>query len=164
MKPYSFALNLLFRVIHHTSLIFVTHCVQASSAGAGASGGGGGGRGPKHTIILVQQLASPTTRTYYDFETKSKALEGILKIYEETLKSMFPHRPTITYDISDINSFLDTLFDISALVCVYMYSGPPFYVGAWRSVDRSERLGLFGRLMGGWERRRKPARGTEALH
>ncbi|EDW02689.1 protein enhancer of rudimentary [Drosophila grimshawi] len=69
-----------------------------------------------HTILLVQPGAKPETRTYCDYESVNKCMEGIFKIYEEHLKRSNPQMRTITYDISQLFNFMDTLFDISCLI------------------------------------------------
>lgn len=69
-----------------------------------------------HTILLVQPGARPETRTYCDYESVNECMEGVCKIYEEHLKRRNPNTPTITYDISQLFDFIDTLIDISCLV------------------------------------------------
>ena len=118
---------------------------------------------PRHTILLVQATASPTTRSYYDFESKTGALDGVVRIFEEHLKvrnswrgrtrmrcpratwcgggsssrrrlqrrrapraprraassqKQNPRAVNITYDVQDLFDFIDTLGDISCLMCV----------------------------------------------
>ncbi len=41
---------------------------------------------------------------------------GICKIYEEYLRQMNPHTPSITYDISELFKFVDNIYDMSCLV------------------------------------------------
>lgn len=41
---------------------------------------------------------------------------GLCKIYEEYLRQMNPHSPSITYDISELFKFVDNLYDLSCLV------------------------------------------------
>eukprot|EP00603_Paraphysomonas_imperforata_P004085 CAMPEP_0114434672 /NCGR_PEP_ID=MMETSP0103-20121206/12393_1 /TAXON_ID=37642 ORGANISM="Paraphysomonas imperforata, Strain PA2" /NCGR_SAMPLE_ID=MMETSP0103 /ASSEMBLY_ACC=CAM_ASM_000201 /LENGTH=72 /DNA_ID=CAMNT_0001604589 /DNA_START=89 /DNA_END=307 /DNA_ORIENTATION=+ len=43
-------------------------------------------------------------------------MDGVVKLYEHKLKQLNPSVPNITYDVSDLNSYLDSLYDISALV------------------------------------------------
>ena len=52
-------------------------------AGAGA---------PKHTIVLLQETASKSTRTFSDFESVADAMNGICQLYEQRLKQMNPGR------------------------------------------------------------------------
>ena len=52
-------------------------------AGAGA---------PKHTIVLLQETASKSTRTFSDFESVADAMNGICQLYEQRLKQMTPGR------------------------------------------------------------------------
>ena len=60
-------------------------------AGAGA---------PKHTIVLLQETASKSTRTFSDFESVADAMNGICQLYEQRLKQMnpgtLPHLPPAT--------------------------------------------------------------------
>ncbi len=69
-----------------------------------------------HTIILCQFGTKLTTRQWSDYETKEKAMEGICQMYELRLKHLNPDKKKITYDISDLFSFVDLLPDLSALV------------------------------------------------
>ncbi|EDV33781.1 uncharacterized protein Dana_GF19121 [Drosophila ananassae] len=69
-----------------------------------------------HTILLVQPGTRPETRTYCDYESVNECMEGVCKIYEEHLKRRNPNTPTITYDISQLFDFIDTLMDISCMV------------------------------------------------
>ena len=43
---------------------------------------------------------------------------GVVKLYEAKLKQLNPQVRQITYDISDLFSYIDSLGDLSALVCV----------------------------------------------
>lgn len=73
-------------------------------------------RGGKHTIILVQYTGSFQTRTYMDFPTVSAGLDALVKMYEHKLKELNPNVNNITYDISDLYKFMDSLHDICGLV------------------------------------------------
>ncbi|KAL3687303.1 hypothetical protein R1sor_013612 [Riccia sorocarpa] len=70
----------------------------------------------RHTIILMQPISNRATRTFMDFETVSAAMDGICGIYEKKLKELNPTVHNITYDISDLYKFIDSLTDMSALV------------------------------------------------
>merc|ERR1712168_22044 len=69
-----------------------------------------------HTLLLIQPTRKLESRTYGDFESLNEALEGVCKIYEEHLKRENPHQPAITYDISQLFDYIDTLTDLSVLV------------------------------------------------
>ena len=69
-----------------------------------------------HTIVLLQTAPSATSRTYFDFDSKAKALDFIIKMFEDRLKAMTPDAPKITYDVMDLFRYLDNLVDVSALV------------------------------------------------
>eukprot|EP01120_Amphizonella_sp_Union-15-10_P001180 TRINITY_DN1122_c0_g2_i1.p1 TRINITY_DN1122_c0_g2~~TRINITY_DN1122_c0_g2_i1.p1 ORF type:complete len:118 (-),score=29.05 TRINITY_DN1122_c0_g2_i1:77-430(-) len=70
----------------------------------------------KHTIILVQITKSPTTRTYYDFETVTQAMSGVCQIYEDKLKKTNPGRMDLEYNVQHLFDFVDQLGDMGALV------------------------------------------------
>eukprot|EP00906_Rhabdomonas_costata_P006604 RCo009613 len=69
-----------------------------------------------HTIVLVQPLKNKATRTYADYETLAEALDGVCQIYETRLKQDNPQFRNITYDITDLLTFLDNIADLSCLV------------------------------------------------
>lgn len=62
-----------------------------------------------HTILLVQPSLRPESRTYSDYESVNECMEGVCKIYEEHLKRRNPNTPTITYDISQLFDFVDSV-------------------------------------------------------
>ncbi len=68
---------------------------------------------------------SPTlqqTRSYMDFASVGAALDALVKMYEHKLKELNPSVQNITYDINDLYNFLDSLYDVCALVYVYFIS------------------------------------------
>ncbi|PIK53090.1 putative enhancer of rudimentary-like [Apostichopus japonicus] len=69
-----------------------------------------------HTILLVQTGKHPNTRTYADYNTVDECTDGICKLFEEHLKKRHPHSPSITYDISELYDFIDSLTDLSCLI------------------------------------------------
>ena len=97
--------------------------------------------GGKHTIVLVQTTASRATRTFHDYEGIGVAMDGaplppparapraaaradsaelaraagICAMYEQKLKAQNPSHRNITYDISDLFFFVDSLGDLSCL-------------------------------------------------
>ncbi|KAF7496573.1 Enhancer of rudimentary -like protein [Sarcoptes scabiei] len=68
-----------------------------------------------HTIVLFQP-GKLETRTYWDFESLNDALEYICHIYETHLKQDNPGLLTITYDVSQLFDYLDSLTDLSCMV------------------------------------------------
>ena len=70
----------------------------------------------KHTIVLIQYSASFQSRSYMDFPTVNAAVDAVIKMYEHKLKELNPSVGQITYDVSDLYNFLDSLTDINALV------------------------------------------------
>jgi hypothetical protein len=69
----------------------------------------------QHTILLVQFTADDNSRTYLDFESMEKTLAALCEIYENKLKQMNPQLATITYDLVDLLSYLDSVTDLSCL-------------------------------------------------
>ena len=69
----------------------------------------------KHTIILVQHTGNLASRSYLDFSTVNQALDAVVKMYEHKLRELNPQIKNITYDISDLYNYLDSLSDICAL-------------------------------------------------
>jgi hypothetical protein len=43
-------------------------------------------------------------------------MDGICKDFERALKKLNPTLPSITYEINDLNSYIDAMPDLSALV------------------------------------------------
>ena len=70
----------------------------------------------KHTIILIQYSASFQSRSYMDFPTVNAAIDAVIKMYEHKLKELNPSVGQITYDITDLYNFLNSLNDVNALV------------------------------------------------
>ncbi len=70
----------------------------------------------RHTIILIQYTSNMNSRSYMDFPSVNTAMDGIVKMYEHKLKELNPAVGHITYDISDLYKYVDTLQDICALV------------------------------------------------
>ena len=71
-----------------------------------------------HTILLVQPLKRPESKTFADYESVQETLEGICKMFEEHLKRTHPEEHTITYDIAELFEFIDSLPDLCCLVMV----------------------------------------------
>jgi len=69
-----------------------------------------------HTIILVQYSKDLGSRTYLTFPQEIKAMDALVKMYEHKLKELNPQVQHITYDISDLYNYLDSLTDLVALV------------------------------------------------
>ncbi|KAI4376851.1 hypothetical protein MLD38_014564 [Melastoma candidum] len=70
----------------------------------------------KHTIILMQTSHSKATRTFMDYDSTGRAMDGLCGLYERKLKELNPAIRNISYDISDLYNFMDGLTDLSALV------------------------------------------------
>lgn len=66
-----------------------------------------------HTILLVQ-TGEAETRVYSDFESVNECMEGICRIFEEHLRRA--SASSVTYDVSQLFSFIDNLGDINVLV------------------------------------------------
>ncbi|KAJ4798994.1 hypothetical protein LUZ62_050240 [Rhynchospora pubera] len=70
----------------------------------------------RHTIILMQTTQYRASRTFQDYDSISRAMDGICNFYERKLREIDPTNQHITYDISDLYNFIDGLADLSALV------------------------------------------------
>ena len=70
----------------------------------------------RHTLLLVQYNHSLASRTCLDFNSLAAALDGVCLLYEKELKALNPSMKNITYDISDLYSYLDQLADVALLV------------------------------------------------
>jgi hypothetical protein len=51
-----------------------------------------------------------------DFPSVGAAMDALVKMYEHKLKDLNPNVANITYDVTDLYNFLDSLHDICALV------------------------------------------------
>ena len=71
----------------------------------------------QHTLILVQYTPAYETRGYMDFPNVGAAMDALVKMYETKLKELNPQIRHITYDVSDLLKFFDSLTDLVALVC-----------------------------------------------
>eukprot|EP00800_Vazella_pourtalesii_P022392 TRINITY_DN879_c0_g1_i1.p1 TRINITY_DN879_c0_g1~~TRINITY_DN879_c0_g1_i1.p1 ORF type:complete len:104 (+),score=17.30 TRINITY_DN879_c0_g1_i1:69-380(+) len=69
-----------------------------------------------HTILLVQPKKRTESCTYCDYESIQECLEGVCKMFEEHLKQINPHSPSITYDINQLFKFINNLVDLTCLV------------------------------------------------
>jgi hypothetical protein len=51
-----------------------------------------------------------------DFPSVGAAMDAVVKMYEHKLRELNPQVGNITYDISDLYNFIDSIYDISSLV------------------------------------------------
>ena len=72
---------------------------------------------------------STNSRTYADYNTLQAATEGIVSMYEAHLKATNKQAAQITYDVTDLHRFLDSLGDISCLTCVACWGADWVAVG-----------------------------------
>ncbi|CDJ50767.1 enhancer of rudimentary, putative [Eimeria brunetti] len=69
-----------------------------------------------HTILLVQFTDRRESRTYLEFADSAAAMDGVCQLYEQGLKASNPHLRHITYDVTDLFNYLDSVRDLCALV------------------------------------------------
>ncbi|KAI9473733.1 MAG: enhancer of rudimentary [Benjaminiella poitrasii] len=77
-----------------------------------------------HTILLLQELPSQSSRTYYDFKTESDAMDHIAGLYETRLAKENPYAGEIQYRAEDLFKFIDSYKEFVGLVYdpkTYMY-------------------------------------------
>eukprot|EP00238_Polyblepharides_amylifera_P004479 CAMPEP_0196576666 /NCGR_PEP_ID=MMETSP1081-20130531/5875_1 /TAXON_ID=36882 /ORGANISM="Pyramimonas amylifera, Strain CCMP720" /LENGTH=104 /DNA_ID=CAMNT_0041895343 /DNA_START=112 /DNA_END=426 /DNA_ORIENTATION=+ len=70
----------------------------------------------RHTILLMQTTQNKESRIFYDYETVPLAMDGVCQMFEKKLKELNPTLKNITYDITDLYTYVDKLADMSALV------------------------------------------------
>ncbi|CAE7366118.1 ERH, partial [Symbiodinium sp. KB8] len=70
----------------------------------------------KHTIMLMQTGTNNSSRTFREYDSPNQALTSIIKMYEGRLKELNPGVPNISYDISDLFAYIDSLQDLAVLV------------------------------------------------
>eukprot|EP00300_Choanocystis_sp_HF-7_P040870 c7438_g1_i1.p1 GENE.c7438_g1_i1~~c7438_g1_i1.p1 ORF type:complete len:102 (+),score=23.28 c7438_g1_i1:61-366(+) len=69
-----------------------------------------------HTILLWQSSTTQASRTFYDYENVTLAVEAICSNYEQQLKQSNPTARNITYDISELFAWIDSQHDLACLV------------------------------------------------
>ncbi|GAQ82561.1 enhancer of rudimentary protein [Klebsormidium nitens] len=69
-----------------------------------------------HTIMLYQLQKAQGSRTWESHDTISAAMDALCARFEKLLKERSPNVRNITYDVSDLFGYIDSLYDISALV------------------------------------------------
>lgn len=67
-------------------------------------------------LILQRFPLHSQSRSYMEFPAVNAALDALVKMYEHKLKELNPSVPNITYDISDLYQYLDSLHDLCGLV------------------------------------------------
>jgi len=68
-----------------------------------------------HTVLLLQFTGDENSRTYLDFDTINDALDGVVQIFEQKLKTVNTEANQITYSLVDLINYLDRLDDMSCL-------------------------------------------------
>ncbi|KAI8580199.1 hypothetical protein K450DRAFT_238635 [Umbelopsis ramanniana AG] len=69
-----------------------------------------------HTILLVQNTQTPSSRTYYDFNTVAEAMDQIATLYEQRLQKENPRLAQLQYRAQDLLQFIDNHREFVALV------------------------------------------------
>ena len=70
----------------------------------------------QHAILLIQLTPAHDSRTWIDFETPARAVQGAIDLYEDRLRSFNPLQRDIKYTVEDLFRFLDGLADLSCLL------------------------------------------------
>eukprot|EP01006_Ploeotia_vitrea_P039564 TRINITY_DN66358_c7_g6_i1.p1 TRINITY_DN66358_c7_g6~~TRINITY_DN66358_c7_g6_i1.p1 ORF type:complete len:126 (+),score=61.01 TRINITY_DN66358_c7_g6_i1:31-378(+) len=86
---------------------------------SGVNGSGGDGEtidNDGHTIVLLQVSNDMSTKQYSDFNDIGKAVDAVIQLYEVRLKQLHPNEKQITYDISQLYDYIDSLTDLACLV------------------------------------------------
>ncbi|KAI9356066.1 enhancer of rudimentary [Pilaira anomala] len=69
-----------------------------------------------HTILLLQSGNQQSTRTYFDFNSESEAMDHIAGLYETRLAKENPNAGQVQYRAEDLFRFIDTYKEFVALV------------------------------------------------
>ena len=69
-----------------------------------------------HTILLIQFTSDDTTKTFIDYDDISKCVDGVCQMYEQRLKLLNKEKQEVTYDVSELFQYLDSLKDLAAMV------------------------------------------------
>lgn len=67
--------------------------------------------------ILMRQHGPSDVATYTEHGTFDEAVKFIVNLYETKLKELNPSASQINYNITDLNKFMDSFTEMSALVC-----------------------------------------------
>lgn len=114
----------------------------------------------QHTILLIQTTGAQSSRTFSDYESVAQMAEAVCGMFEKRLKGLNPSMRSITYDINDLYTYINSLPDLSAMV---------FSASAWReqpylrshiraAPGRCSRFASRGVLCNGLARAGEPAR------
>ncbi|KAF9158739.1 hypothetical protein DFQ26_007291 [Actinomortierella ambigua] len=69
-----------------------------------------------HTILLIQTSQAPSSKTYIECASVAVAMDELIAMYEEILKSKYPHKERIEFDVNDVLEMVYNLPDCAALV------------------------------------------------
>ncbi|KAI8096041.1 enhancer of rudimentary [Thamnidium elegans] len=69
-----------------------------------------------HTILLLQSGNHQSTRSYFDFNSESEAMDHIAGLYETRLAKENPGAGQVQYRAEDLFRFIDTYKEFVALV------------------------------------------------
>ena len=69
-----------------------------------------------HTILLLQFTSDDTSRSFLDYDDIAKCVDGLCQLYEQKLKVQNRDKQEVTYDVSELFDYLDSLTDLGALV------------------------------------------------
>ena len=69
-----------------------------------------------HTILLIQFTSDDTSKTFLDYDDIGRCVDGVCQLYEQRLKLQNSDKTEVTYDVSELFAYLDSLKDIGILV------------------------------------------------
>mmetsp|Transcript_43788 Transcript_43788/g.115064 ORF Transcript_43788/g.115064 Transcript_43788/m.115064 type:complete len:184 (+) Transcript_43788:30-581(+) len=69
-----------------------------------------------HTLLLTQTTAAGGSRTWADYPSMPAALDAFIGRYEAELRKLNPGSAKLTYSVADLNTYIDSLFDVSLMV------------------------------------------------
>ncbi|KAG0257238.1 hypothetical protein DFQ27_005252 [Actinomortierella ambigua] len=86
-----------------------------------------------HTILLIQTSQAPSSKTYIECASVAVAMDELIAMYEEILKSKYPHKERIEFDVNDVLEMVYNLPDCAALV---QKNGDALQTTDWRKIKR----------------------------
>ena len=70
----------------------------------------------RHTILLIQETPDYSTRTYFDFPTVNDSVLFLIKRFEKQLFSAHPRDDKLTYTISQLKDYVNSIYDVAGLL------------------------------------------------
>lgn len=70
----------------------------------------------RHTLLLKQETAASSSKTWADYGSVNEAVDGFIAAYEAKLRNLNPGQKTLTYSVADLQQYVDSMHDVSLMV------------------------------------------------